>query len=192
MKLDLPDLSRFIDLGMFDRLSPRERKIVIGGAASLVALGLFLMVKGTVDRLDRLDKRAASARERLVRVNELIADYQALESEYEALLRQAQGRDPLARVVEAHARRAKVEENITAVKDRAAPPGDEDFEMSGVEVQLQDAPLGGLVDLMAALEHDPRSLLQFGRVRIEGQGEIGKRKMDANLQVLRFVSRAQG
>ncbi len=185
--MQLPEALKGLDLSALERLSERERRIVSLGATALAALAVWLIVSGVVGRMSSLETRIERAKERLAAMDTQIASYEAARDELEALSRRAQpGLPSLAQRVEKHANDRGIGDTVRGIRDRPTPGTDLRFKQTGVEVQIKEASLEGVVQFLAAVEQDSRALLQLGRLHLEGHGDRGERLIDADVQVIRF------
>jgi hypothetical protein len=172
------------------QLQPRERQMVLGAAAILLLLIVWLAVVTPITTaLDRLDRQVAQTRRDAATVADLLARYRTLRNRVDALERGMAGEKAEASLfaqLESFAVPIVGRERITSMNPASRPVGDK-FQEESVELHLEGVTTRELVSLLHAIELGNRPIRL---VRVSFKREYKNQAMlDATLVVARLRAR---
>ncbi|MBW2059105.1 MAG: type II secretion system protein M [Deltaproteobacteria bacterium] len=142
------------------RVNPRERRTILAGGVSIVALLAYLLVVSPyMSAMERLDRRIARKTEELAEVLALQAEYLSLKEKAEALekmVRSAPGFSLLS-FLENLAVKKGIKKQIAYMKPLVMP-GNEKYQESSVEMKLEGLTLKELVEYLYQVEQSSQPI----------------------------------
>ncbi len=172
------------------KLSRRERNVLIGAAAFLLVLGLYLLVDSSVQRYHLLEKKIVTKKAEIRQISRLRAEYleahRQLANIKKQLDRGKKGFSILS-FIEDLAKKENMRENIGSVKPKKMPLNDA-YEEHLVEIHMENVSLPDLVDFIYRIEHSGH-LLKVKRLRIKTRYD-NRDLLNVTLQVTTYVKKA--
>ncbi|MCW8860355.1 MAG: type II secretion system protein GspM [Deltaproteobacteria bacterium] len=138
---------------MINRLNPRERAIVIGGAIVLLLLFVwFVLLSPYFKTLTKLDRKIAAQERNLVVVEKMRDQILQLRQQLATAGQRKQGERPLFSQVESLTEQTGVREQLLSMRPQPATVQGE-FRQQLVEIRLEKISLAQMVKLLHAVEY---------------------------------------
>lgn len=162
---------RIIDISFFERLSRRERLILLVGAIVLVGFGLWglsNMFQGYWNRMQTFDRLIEKKQEDRIALVQLRHEHGQIKDEIRKLedrITRDQGRFSLLSYLESLSNKLAMRSHITHM--RPQPSSDVDkYREVGVEIKMENVTLDQIVRLLTAIETDSH-LIRVKRLRLQ-------------------------
>ena len=149
-------------------LSQREQRVLVGAAAALVLLIVYLSVDSMLNKYDQLADRITSTRGEIEKISRLGEQYMEAHKEVadmKAKLDQMEKGFSLLSFIEDLSNKENIRENIGSVKPKKLPLNDS-YDENIVELNMDNVTLPELVDFIFKIENSGH-LLKVKRLRIK-------------------------
>jgi general secretion pathway protein M len=164
---------RFLDLSFLDRLSRRERLVLLVGAIVLLGFGLwglsnmFQWYQNRIQTLDRLIEQKQQDRMTLVRLRHEHGQIKDEIRKLEDRINRDQANFSLLSYLESTSSKLAMRSHITQM--RPQPASDVDgYREVGVEIKMDNVTLDQIIRLLSAIETAPH-LIRIKRLRLQTQ-----------------------
>lgn len=171
----------------FSGLVPREKWIVLVGAALVIALLLFLPISLVSGKLRSMQHRISEARKGFFEVQKKIQEHQSSQKEIREIEKGlGQGGSLTGRIENAA---TKVGISVKQLTEK--PRQDTDFlEINSVEVQLVGTTIKQLTDFLFEIEHDANQTMRVRRFQIKTK-YANRQLLDVSCEIAAFVMRKE-
>ncbi len=138
---------------MINRLNPREKVVVLGGAAVLLLILIwFALINPYLETMTGLDRRIAIQQRGLAKALQMKERIGALRQQLATVGTKQRGSRPLFSQVESLTEQTGVREQLLSMRPQPATTQGE-FRQQLVEIRLEKMSLGQLVKLLHAVEY---------------------------------------
>ncbi|UCG37756.1 MAG: type II secretion system protein M [bacterium] len=155
-------------LDLLRRLSPRERILVMGAGAFVLAAVLYgLVLDPLMGQKRRYEGMVERKRADLAEFRDLAARYRSTQASLDAMERRVAAREPgtsLLATMEAEARKLGLADRIASMKPVTSELESGMVE-SSVEIRIEKVDLKGLVEFLRAVENGPL-MARAARLRV--------------------------
>ncbi len=167
---------------MINRLTPREKWIVIGGLAVLGLVFIwYALISPYFSTMANLDRRIAANQRNLTKVMRMSEQITRLRQQMASADQRRTGNKPLFSQVESLAEQTGVREQLLAMRPQPATTQGE-FRQQLVEIRLEKLSLGQLVKLLHAVEYRSGGV-QVKSLRVKPRFE-SRSELDVNMVLM--------
>lgn len=185
-------LRQIWDKSGVDRLSPRERWMVLGGGVFIVGFFIFQFVwTPYFEERDKIRKSIVTKETDLRIIKELSREHLALKAEEGTIQSRLDSRDKrftLFTFLDEQSGKAGVKKQIQYMKPSLIEDSDQ-FNQSVVELKLEKVSLKSLVDFLLLIESEV-NVVFIKRISIQESGD-SEGYLDSLLQLVTFVPKEQ-
>ena len=171
-------------------ITQREKRVLLAGGLVLLLLIVYFNVEGVMERYSGMETKIEGEKLKLQKISALRVRYQQTQQQLQGVKASLDKRRKgfsLLSFIEDLAKKENIRENISSVKPKKIPLGEE-FVENMVEIKMDDISLAKLVDFIFKIESSGH-LLKVKRIRIKTRYD-DRDLLHVTLQVTTFTRKA--